>query len=244
MAAEVVEREAPEVDYSRIKRWVIKREGRDYVQYAGLVDLLHQETEGAFEILTRLEQAPTEGNGQTAIVSATVTMAGRTASGLGDANPGNVSRAMAPHTIRMAETRAKGRALRDLLNIGLVTVDELGPGADEHPAGAGGAGAAPRPVAPRTASFGGPVGPRPVPPAPPAQDAIEVDGRAFSREQVVAGKHRRIEQALAAGLFVPAMGAHGGPPPDDAPLSPQVEYSKELLRRLEARAGAARSSGS
>ena len=74
MAAEVVEREAPEVDYSRIKRWVIKREGRDYVQYAGLVDLLHQETEGAFEILTRLEQAPTEGNGQTAIVSATVSL--------------------------------------------------------------------------------------------------------------------------------------------------------------------------
>lgn len=228
MAAEVAEREAPEVDYSRIKRWVIKREGRDYVQYAGLVDLLHQESEGDFEILTRLEQAPTEGNGQTAIVSATVTMAGRTASGLGDANPGNVSRAMAPHTIRMAETRAKGRALRDLLNIGLVTVDELGPGADEHPAGAAGAGAAPRPVAPRTASFSPPAEPRPA-------ETFVVDGKAYSRAQIEAGYRQLAERAKAAGVV---SGEVEVVPLEQTPLPIIYAKGQELKRRLEARASA------
>lgn len=231
MAAEVVERAAqaaPEVDYARIKRWVIKREGRDYVQYAGLVDLLHQETEGAFEILTRLEQAPTEGNGQTAIVSATVTMAGRTASGLGDANPGNVSRAMAPHTIRMAETRAKGRALRDLLNVGLVTAEELGPGGAEE--------------SPRTHQDA-----RPAPFAPPVArapvESIQVDGRTFGRSQVLDVFHARLREADAAGLALAPIGEPGGPPPDDAPLLALVGFSQSIKRRLDARSGAVHANG-
>ena len=51
---------------------------------------------------------------------------GRTFSGIGDANPANTSRAIAVHSIRMAETRAKARALRDLLNVGgYCSVEEL-----------------------------------------------------------------------------------------------------------------------
>ena len=91
---------APEIDYDRIKRrWLIQREGKDFILYAGLVDLLHQESEGCFEIRTHVIQPPSEANGNTAIVGAEVTMGNlhRTASGIGDANPGNVSRAMAPH---------------------------------------------------------------------------------------------------------------------------------------------------
>jgi hypothetical protein len=228
MAVEVAEREAPEVDYSRIKRWVIKREGRDYVQYAGLVDLLHQESEGAFEIVTRLEQAPAEANGQTAIVSAVVTMAGRTASGLGDANPGNVSRAMQPHTIRMAETRAKGRALRDLLNVGLVTAEELGPGgADDGPAAHQDA---------RGASFPPPMAPRP-------SETFTIEGRPFTRPQILGVYRQRLAEAQRAGLQLAPAGTQGAPPPEDGPLPAIVAFSTELKRRLEARAGAVHANG-
>ena len=53
-------------------------------------------------------------------------------SGIGDADPSNVSPMMKGHLLRMAETRAKARALRDAVNVGMAALEELGP--EEAPA--------------------------------------------------------------------------------------------------------------
>jgi hypothetical protein len=48
----------------------------------------------------------------------------KTFTGIGDASPANVSRNIAPHIIRQAETRAKARALRDAINAGAMSLED------------------------------------------------------------------------------------------------------------------------
>jgi hypothetical protein len=109
--------------------WVIERQGRKMVLYAGLLHLAH--LNGLECITTTVVQAPSDLNGQTCIVHATVQTKQGTFSGIGDTTPKNVGRMVADHAIRMAETRAKARALRDALDIGYVAAEELG---DDGPA--------------------------------------------------------------------------------------------------------------
>ncbi len=97
---------------------------KEVVSYAGLLDLAHQER--LSEITTKLLQTPDESNGGTAIAHATVRTAKGTFTGIGDANARNVNPRIAPHIIRMAETRAIARSLRGALNIGAVALEELG----------------------------------------------------------------------------------------------------------------------
>ncbi len=104
--------------------FIIERQGRKFVLYAGLLDVAHEK--GLKSITTTLIQAPTDGNGLVAIVHATVEVADGVFTGLGDADPNNVSRMMVPHLIRFAETRAKARALRDAVNVGVAAFEEMG----------------------------------------------------------------------------------------------------------------------
>jgi hypothetical protein len=113
------------------KRWIIDRNGKSFVTYPGLLDAAH--TAGLTAIRTQLVQVPSPDNGQTAIVTAEVTTARGTFTGIGDASPENVARHILPHLIRMAETRAKARALRDAVNVGMAALEELGPDVDERP---------------------------------------------------------------------------------------------------------------
>lgn len=106
------------------KEWIVERNGRSFVLYAGLLDLAHER--GLKAITTSLVQVPVESNRMMAICFATVETEQGTFTGLGDASPENVSRMMVPHLIRMAETRAKARALRDAVNVGVTAFEELG----------------------------------------------------------------------------------------------------------------------
>ena len=112
--------------------FLITRQGKQYVLFAGLLDEAHNR--GLKGIDTELVQVPTEENARVAIVKARVEMEdGSTFSGIGDASPENVGRNIVPHIIRMAETRAKARALRDAVNVGAVALEELSDTDDAPP---------------------------------------------------------------------------------------------------------------
>lgn len=96
---------------------------KEVVTYQGLLSKAHDE--GLLRIATRLVQIPTDENGRTAITKALVETSKGRFEGIGDANPENVNSFITPHLIRMAETRAKARALRDAVNIGIVSFEEL-----------------------------------------------------------------------------------------------------------------------
>ena len=97
---------------------------KEVATYAGLLARAHDE--GLKRVETDLVQAPHPENNLTAIVRAVVETDKGVFAGIGDASPDNVNRRIVPHLIRMAETRAKARALRDAVNIGVVAMEELG----------------------------------------------------------------------------------------------------------------------
>src|SRR6185312_15660836 len=129
---------------------VIEQNGRSYVKYAGVLDEAH--SQGMSEMTTAIIERPCEANDESWIVQAVVTLEQwdertsswrrKTFSGLGEANKVNTARHLHGALLRMAETRAKARALKDAVNVGMCSVEELTP---EETAKRGNA---PRPAAP------------------------------------------------------------------------------------------------
>lgn len=99
-------------------------ETKEVVTYAGLLNRAHQE--GLKQIRTKLVQTPSPANEMTAISLAEVVTDKGVFRDYGDANPANVNGRIVPHIIRMSVTRAKARALRDAINVGVVSMEELG----------------------------------------------------------------------------------------------------------------------
>jgi hypothetical protein len=98
-------------------------EEKEVVTYAGLLARAHEE--GLRYIRTEIVNVPTKDY-PVAIVSATVRTNKGTFTSIADATPSNVNAKIAPHYVRMAETRAKARALRDAVNVGMLSLEELG----------------------------------------------------------------------------------------------------------------------
>lgn len=227
--AEVVDRETGEIQVDEREGWadarvhprfIQQRQGKPFATYPGLLDLLHRQSKHCFSIDTLVVQLPTEENGRVAVCTARVRVfdpqnldvVTLETSGVGDADPSNCTPAMRGHLLRLAETRAKARALRDAVNVGEAVLEELGP--DEQ--------------APAT------------PVASPSVEGIIVEGRRFTRPEVVLTKQARVEACQEAGIPLPVP-----IPADDAPLREQVGFSQRLRELLlqQRRTGEARAQG-
>lgn len=105
----------------RYYNFIVDYKGTDFVLYSGLLYLAHDM--GLEAIETELIEHDWE-NGRF-IFKCIVRGARGTFTGWGDATVSNTNKMIRPHALRMAETRAKARALRDYTNISLCSKEEL-----------------------------------------------------------------------------------------------------------------------
>ena len=119
--AQFLERRKPKLD----ERFITTIENKDFVLYAGLLDLAHQK--GILKIDVEPLQLPSAENGHMAICRAiVVSKSGEVFSDVGDATPQNCHPRVAKHLLRMASTRAIARALRSMTNVGMTALEEIG----------------------------------------------------------------------------------------------------------------------
>ena len=113
------------------EKFIVNLKGKDFILYEGLLDLAHQE--GLISMDVELLQIPSKENGDIAIAKAIAKTETKTFIDIGDAGPNSVNGMIRPHIIRMASTRAKARALRDLTNVGMTAIEELGDDVEDKP---------------------------------------------------------------------------------------------------------------
>jgi predicted nucleic acid-binding Zn finger protein len=119
-SARFLEKQVAKLD----ERFITNIKGKDFVIYAGVLDLATQK--GLLKLEVELLQYPTKDNGNEVICRAVAeSKTGKVFADIGDANPKNCHSMIVKHLIRMASTRAKARALRDMCNIGIPAIEEL-----------------------------------------------------------------------------------------------------------------------
>jgi hypothetical protein len=163
---------------------------KEVVLYAGLLSQAHEK--GLARVRTSILQIPTEENGRLAIIKAEVETGKGLFEALGDASPENVDEQLAPHLIRVAETRAKARALRDAVNVGVVSFEELD-GVRLKPDG-GSPGSGSGPAASSRPGRSGRLGSSTRPRSPASRDGHSGNG---SAEQMTEAQRRYLFRLLA-----------------------------------------------
>lgn len=108
--------------------------GKETISADGLVALAH--IKGVWKMETEILQYPNADNGNVCICKAIIggydwdpieqKIIKVEYSDIGDACPANCNKNVAPHFIRMASTRATGRALRKYTNLDMLCNEELG----------------------------------------------------------------------------------------------------------------------
>lgn len=122
---EIATDQAPKLDERFIIQIKRKETVKEFVLYAGLLDLGHQK--GIRKLLAVPVQYPNKENNMEAICKAFLeSRDGEVFEEIGDANPKNVNYMVVEHILRVAATRAKARALRDFTNVAFVCLEELG----------------------------------------------------------------------------------------------------------------------
>jgi hypothetical protein len=109
------------LDPEILPEWLVLVHGKTFIRYKGLLALAHKRG------LKAIKATVVMVTDTFALATAEVVFkGGRAFTECADATPENVHFQVRPHFPRIALTRAKARALRDALNIGLVAIEELG----------------------------------------------------------------------------------------------------------------------
>lgn len=174
------------------KQFIVSLKGKEYPLWAGVLDAATRA--GLRHLKTTVLQVPAPENGNLAVVMATAEFEdGRVFTDVGDCSPASTSPHLAAAALRLASTRAKGRALRDAINVGQTMYEEL-PGDDDDDRKSNQqskpAPGRPAPAQPAAAPAARPAGPVATaePPASPAAGplaggACETCGKAMNQAQ-------------------------------------------------------------
>jgi hypothetical protein len=122
----MAEKKRPELTDEFRKKYIKNLKGKEFVEYPGLLALAHQQPDFG-HIRAYITQYPCAENKWTTFARAEIYDKNGQIVGMeeADASERNCNKMVGPHAPRMALTRAKGRALRDYLNIDMVTKEEL-----------------------------------------------------------------------------------------------------------------------
>lgn len=106
---------------------IVNIKGKNHVIYEGLLRLAHQKGLKSFEIIDKFVSSDMKI--AWVQVRAHVTIGDKSIEtffdGIGSSTPENTGTMTEHHPVEMAHTRAKGRALRDFLNIGQAMAEEI-----------------------------------------------------------------------------------------------------------------------